>query len=69
MSVEQMREAIAWVYPSEKWKYRVSKMADDQVMAIYFKFNQEGKLGTKRYYGEPVTDQPEAVQMTIYDFI
>lgn len=69
MSVEQMRDAISWVIPNEKWKYKVSKMADDQVMAIYFKFKQEGRFGTKRYYGEPVTEQPEAVQMTIYDFI
>ena len=44
MSVDQMREAITKVYPAERWQKKVAKMDDDQVMAIYFKFAQSGKL-------------------------
>lgn len=42
MSVEQMREAISRVYPNWKWLNRVKKMEDKQVMAIYYKFLNEG---------------------------
>ena len=44
MSVDQMREAITKVYPAERWQKKVAKMDDVQVMAIYFKFVQSGKL-------------------------
>ena len=44
MSVDQMREAITKVYPAERWQKKVAKMDDVQVMAIYFKFAQCGKL-------------------------
>lgn len=44
MSVDQMREAITKVYPAERWQKKVAKMDDDQVIAIYFKFAQSGKL-------------------------
>lgn len=44
MSVDQMREAITKVYPAVRWQKKVAKMSDDQVMAIYFKFAQCGKM-------------------------
>lgn len=44
MSVDQMREAITKVYPAERWQKKVAKMSEEQVMAIYFKFAQSGKL-------------------------
>jgi hypothetical protein len=39
-----MREAITKVYPAERWQKKVAKMDDDQVMAIYFKFDALGKF-------------------------
>lgn len=44
MSVEQMRTAIAKVYPGEKWKTKVSYMKDGQVIAVYNKFLEDKKL-------------------------
>ena len=44
MSVDQMREVITKVYPAERWQKKVAKMSEEQVMAIYFKFVQSGKL-------------------------
>lgn len=38
MSIEQMRQAIEKVYEGEKWKEKVSKMQDKQVLAIYRRF-------------------------------
>lgn len=38
MSIEQMRATIANVYNGEKWKTKVSKMSDGQVIAIYGRF-------------------------------
>lgn len=38
MSVPDMRTAIAKVYPGTAWKYKVAKMSDQQVMAVYFSF-------------------------------
>lgn len=40
MSVPDMRRAIAKVYPGQNWKYKVAKMSDQQVIAVYFSFVQ-----------------------------
>ena len=76
MGVEQMREAIADAYLSETWKRKVSNMPEDQVMAIYFKFKEAGKLDRppakpKKKYVSPRIDvvQNEPVQLTIYDLL
>ena len=38
------RQQVTAAYPSESWKYKVSKMSDQQVLAIYFRFKKEGKI-------------------------
>lgn len=43
-SVDYMREDIASVYKGMAWKDKVSKMSDQQVMAIYFSFCEKGKF-------------------------
>lgn len=35
--VELQRQYVAALYPGPKWKKKVSKMADSQVLAIYFR--------------------------------
>ena len=47
MSVDQMRAAIAEVYPGGKWKRKVEKMHDDQVIAVYYKFLNNGTFEKK----------------------
>ena len=40
------REALKNAYPkSESWHYKVDKMPDDQVNAIYIRLSTQGKLG------------------------
>lgn len=36
--VEDMRAYISDVYKGERWKHKVARMPDAQVMAIYFSF-------------------------------
>lgn len=44
MSVEQMRGEIALVYAGDKWRSRVARMSENQVMAVYYRLSQTGKL-------------------------
>lgn len=44
MSTEQMRAAIAEVYSGPRWKRKVANMFDDQVVAVYYKFQREGRF-------------------------
>lgn len=47
MTVREMRHYISKVYPGERWKKKVAKMPDDQVMAVYFNF-EERKMFDKK---------------------
>jgi hypothetical protein len=76
MNVEQMREAIMYVYSSESWKRKVSNMPDDQVIAIYFDFNRKGYLekpprDSGRKFETKTNDisKNKAVQISIYDLL
>lgn len=40
MNVVSMREGLIKLYPGDKWKQKVKKMSDAQVLAIYLK-NQD----------------------------
>ena len=62
MLMDDMRAAITSVYPNATWKYRVDKMGDNQVIAIYYKFQEEGKFDKKKK--EKVTGQ-----LTVFDFV
>jgi len=44
MSLDQMRNTLLTVYPGERWKRKVSTMADGQVIAMYYKFLAERKF-------------------------
>lgn len=44
MYIEQMRKALEDVYPVERWLHKVSKMSDNQVMAVYYRFLYSGKF-------------------------
>lgn len=44
MSVEQMRKAITHAYPGADWPYKVEKMSDKQVVAIYQRLLSQKKL-------------------------
>lgn len=41
LSVDAMRDTVRTAYPGDKWKAKVDKMSDNQVMAIYFRMCRE----------------------------
>lgn len=43
--VEIKRAAVKEVYSSVSWKHKVDGMSAQQVIAIYIRFKNEGKLG------------------------
>lgn len=53
MTVDQMRDAIAEVYGGNKWKKKVSKMDDNQVIAVYYSFLNSGKFDEKPSKKQP----------------
>lgn len=44
LAISQMREKIAEVYSSDQWKQRVKRMPNDQVIAIYYRMLQDGRI-------------------------
>lgn len=44
MTVEQMKRAIKIVYRSDKWWNKVDKMTDNQVIAVYNRMLEAGKI-------------------------
>lgn len=38
------RESIKAVYPGKKWAEKVDKMTEDQVVAVYLRLKQQGKI-------------------------
>ena len=53
MTVEYMRDAIAGVYSGNKWKKKVAKMDDNQVIAVYHSFLNSGKFDEKSTKKQP----------------
>lgn len=39
-----MRNEVLLVYPGLRWKQRVMKMSENQIVAIYMRFKREGKI-------------------------
>lgn len=45
MTVEQMRAEVIKVYASsDSWAFKVNKMSDNQVIAIFRRFQRDGKI-------------------------
>lgn len=44
MSVDLMRDAILKVYDGQKWKDKVARMSDNQIIAVYYKFLNNNQL-------------------------
>ena len=44
MSVDEMREKVAYAYGGDNWKKRVRFMPDDQIIALYYKFKKNGRI-------------------------
>lgn len=44
MTNDQMREKVEAAYDGDKWKQKVRRMPDDQIVAIYYRFLKSGKI-------------------------
>lgn len=44
MTVDQMRQFVRNVYPTDGWWNKVAKMSDNQIIAIYSKWLESGKF-------------------------
>lgn len=42
--IEQKRQAIASTYRSYSWAKKVKAMTDEQVIAVFLRFKQSGKI-------------------------
>lgn len=68
MTVDQMRNEIYKVYPSKSWEYKVDRMYDDQVIAVYYNFKKKGLFDEK-----PIKDKPihecKTQQLSLFDLL
>lgn len=44
MPIYIMREHVEKAYPGDKWKLKVSKMTDAQILAIFQRLRASGKI-------------------------
>nr|DAT41926.1 MAG TPA: hypothetical protein [Caudoviricetes sp.] len=44
MLIKDMRDWCKKAYPGDNWAYKVDKMSDKQVQAIFIKLRKEGKI-------------------------
>lgn len=44
MGYDKEREAVKAVYPYQAWRDKVDKMPDNQVIALYKRFQRQNKL-------------------------
>lgn len=69
-SMNAMREAIKKAVGTESWSIKVDRMYDDQVIAIYLKFEKEGKLKPQPdIYPKQPFKQPKATQLSFNDYL
>lgn len=71
MSVDQMRDAITKVYDNPTWAYKVRRMADNQVIAIYRTMQKSGKFDKKPRATGVLRKGKNANyrQLSIFDFV
>ena len=60
MDVKKMRENILSMYPGERWRDKVARMPDNQVMAKYFSMKKKGQ--------QPIKENKREKQITIFDY-
>lgn len=66
MTVRFMRREISKVYNNKTWDNKVAQMPDNQVIAIYFSFLEQGRF--ERVDPEPVSKQQNH-QITMFEYL
>ena len=44
MNTKDKRDWVKKAYPGKAWEWKVSKMSDKQIDALFIKFRKEGKI-------------------------
>jgi len=44
MTISNMRDWVISAYPGDKWKEKVKKMPDDQIIPIYYRLIKKGRI-------------------------
>lgn len=66
MTIESMRGEISLAYPGTAWTARVSRMSDEQVVAVYHRLSTTGKL-EEAYEERKRNRTPEYRQLSMFD--
>lgn len=74
MNLHEMREFISNAYPGQKWKNRVKKMGENQIIAIYYSMiNRQNSLSQKATHIKSdkttVGKDESYTQLTIFDIL
>ena len=67
MNVDQMRKELIKVYPGDAWRRKVNLMYDDQVIAIFYKFERDGKFLEYLKKKAEAKKHYDGVQLSIFD--
>ena len=44
MDIRMMRDQVYHAYPGDKWHKKVHNMPDNQIVAVYFRLYQKGRI-------------------------
>ena len=66
MTVRFMRKEISKVYNNKTWANRVAMMPDNQVIAIYFSFLEQGRF---ERVDPKVVSEEKNHQITIFEYL
>jgi len=44
LTSNQMRQNVIQTYPGQKWKDKVQKMSENQVIRLFYEFQRKGKI-------------------------
>lgn len=74
MNLHEMRDFISKAYPGQKWKHRVKKMGENQIIAIYYSMiNRQNSLSQKATHIKldktTVGKDESYTQLTIFDIL
>ncbi len=74
MNIHEMRNFISKAYPGQKWKNRVKKMGENQIIAIYYNLVNRESPGLQRVIriglDEAAVGKDESYeQLTIFDIL
>ena len=67
VDIDYARSVVKQMYPNDKWRRRVRRMSDDQVLAIYYKHESDRHAKKVIHKSdEPVVPTTEQVEQILF---